>query len=142
MKVVLNWKWFYTYLECCFTRVMYCFWYPLFIQAQLYFIFSKGIAYRFNKRLAIRIVIATWSLGALLLINYYNSLCISFLTIPIKKPLIQSIEELQNHPEIRLVMNKNQNTASLVLVNSSYFNIEPYQFIIQYRPLSSIDFTI
>jgi len=48
-------------------------------------------------------VIATWSLAAFLFINDYNSLCTSFLTIPIKKALIHSVAELLNHPEIRLV---------------------------------------
>ena len=73
--------------------------------------------YRFRKRLAIRIVVAAWSLAALLLVNYYNSLYISFLTINVKHPLIQSIHELQAHPEIRLVTDKNRNTEALLLVN-------------------------
>jgi len=74
------------------------------------------MAYRFSKKLAIRVIIATWSLAAFLFTNYYSSLCISFLTIPIKKPLIQSIHELRNHPEIRLVMDKNRNVQALLLV--------------------------
>ena len=65
--------------------------------------FFKGVVYRFSKKQAISMVIATWSLAAFLFINDYNSLCTSFLTIPIKKALIHSVAELLNHPEIRLV---------------------------------------
>jgi len=85
----------------------------------------------FNKKLSIRIVIATWGLAGFLLVNYYSSLCISFLTIPITKPLIQSIEELRKHPEIQLVIDKNRNAEAFLLVELvqsiiSTFNIDFY----------------
>ena len=75
-----------------------------------------GLAYKLSKKLAIRIVVITWGISALLLINYYNSLCVSFLAVSIKKPLIQSIQELRNRPEIQLVMDKNRNVQSTLLV--------------------------
>ena len=74
------------------------------------------MSYRFNKKLCIRIVVATWGLAGFLLVNYYNSLCISFLAIPITKPLIESIQELKKRPEIQLVMDKNRNIEALFLV--------------------------
>lgn len=107
------------YLESYFIKVIY----NLLPKLQFLHFFSYihpllAIAYSFSKRLSIRIVIAIWSLAAFLLINYYNSLCISFLAVPITEPLIQSIHELQNnrHPEIRLVTNKNKNIEALLLV--------------------------
>jgi len=75
-----------------------------------------GLAYKLSKKMAIRIVVITWGISALLLINYYNSLCVSFLTVPIKNPLIQSIQELRDHTEIQLVMDKNRNVQSILLV--------------------------
>jgi len=67
---------------------------------------GKAVGYGFSQRLTIRIVIASWSLTALVLINSYNSLLTSFITAPNPKPLIKSIYELRDRPDIRLVTDK------------------------------------
>ena len=80
--------------------------------------FPKAVTYSFSKKLEIRISIAIWSLAAFIIINFYSSLCISFLAVPVTKPLIKSIHELRNnqHPDIRLVTGKNLNIEALLLV--------------------------
>ena len=70
----------------------------------------------FNKRFAIRFVIATWSLCALVLNISYNSLLTSFVTAPNPKPLILSIQELRYRQDVRLVTDKNRNAEAIFLV--------------------------
>lgn len=76
----------------------------------------KAVGHGFSQRLTIRIVIASWSLTALVLINSYNSLLTSFITAPNPQPLIKSIYELRDRPDIRLVTDRNRNAEAVLLV--------------------------
>ena len=77
----------------------------------------KGNWVRF-KQLSFRIVVASWCLSALVIVNAYSSTLISYLTAS-KIPITKSFEELaERSPQDLLVMTeKNLASAELFLVN-------------------------
>lgn len=68
------------------------------------------------KTSSILLVAGSWSLAALILTNYYNTLLISYVSAPNPKPLIKSIRDLRDRPDIFLVTDKNANTDGLLSV--------------------------
>ena len=73
-------------------------------------------------------VVGTWSVASLILTNYYTVLLISHVTAPNPKPLITSIYELRNRPEIHLVTDKGRNTDSILTVLKQKFVWYPSVF--------------
>ena len=61
-----------------------------------------------RKSLVIRVMTGAWCLSCFVLITAYCSVLVSFLTQPDKlnKPIIDSIEDLIKHPEIRVTVKK------------------------------------
>ena len=58
---------------------------------------------RQRRSLVIRVMTGAWCLSCFILITAYCSVLISFLTEPDKlKPIINSVEDLIKHPEIRV----------------------------------------
>jgi ionotropic glutamate receptor len=57
-----------------------------------------------------------WGLAVFLLTNYYTTLLISFVAAPNHHPLIQSIFDLRNRPDLRLVTDKNINIDIILSV--------------------------
>ncbi|EFX77449.1 hypothetical protein DAPPUDRAFT_321338 [Daphnia pulex] len=57
-----------------------------------------------DKRLVVRMVAAVWCLAALVLVNGYNSVLISYVTSPNAEPLIQSIKDLGHTSDIHVVV--------------------------------------
>ena len=63
------------------------------------------------------IVVGTWCLAAVVLGIYYPTLMTSFATAPASvHPLIGSIYELRDRPEIRFVTNKDTNFDTIISV--------------------------
>lgn len=62
-----------------------------------------------NQKLVNQIVLGTWCLATVVLSIYYTTLMTSFTTAPNAQPLIRSIHELRDRPEIRFVTDKNSN---------------------------------
>ena len=87
------------------------------IKPRTYFI-APQIAdlYRPRKEIAIRLVILAWCLAILILLTSYTTLLISVVTAPNPQPLIKSIYELPNRPEILPITDKGRNVAALFLV--------------------------
>ena len=68
-----------------------------------------------SQNLSVRLVAGCWCISALLLINYYNSLFISFLTVPHHEPIINSLEELA-HSKLSLAVDKGSVVSKTILV--------------------------
>lgn len=62
------------------------------------------------------LICGVWSIAAFVLINAYNSTFISYLTLPNQKPLIDSIYDLRDRPDIHLVTDRNLNTDAVLSV--------------------------
>ena len=58
----------------------------------------------------------TWCIAAFLLVNYYNSLFISFLTIPTHETPINTFEELAQSTALSVAVEKGSAMSELVLV--------------------------
>jgi len=72
--------------------------------------------YPLSKNASILIVAGVWGLAILLLSNYYTTLLISYVAAPNPQPIIRSIYELRNRPDLRLVTDKNINFETIILV--------------------------
>ena len=56
-----------------------------------------------NKtKFIIRLVIGAWSISTFILTDIYNNLLISYATSPNPQPLLNSIYDLVDHPEIHV----------------------------------------
>ena len=61
-----------------------------------------------NRQLAIRFVAGAWCLACFVLVTAYSSVLIACITAPDKfKPIINSVNDLPNKPEIQVTVNKN-----------------------------------
>jgi len=65
-------------------------------------------------------VAGIWGLAVFLLENYYTVLLISYVAAPNPQPMIKTIYELRNRPDLRLVTDKNVNLDLILLVISIY----------------------
>lgn len=79
-------------------------------------IFSHIGGYLPLKTMPYYVVGAVWCIATLVLVNAYNSTLISYVALPNQKPLINSIYDLRNRPDVNLVTNKNLNTEAVLLV--------------------------
>jgi hypothetical protein len=81
---------------------------------------------RANERrsLAIRLITGVWCLACFVLITAYSSVLVAFLTAPDKPqgPIINSIEDLPNHPEIKINVMKGRGPDLLFQVYSFLFS--------------------
>ena len=69
-----------------------------------------------SKTIPSLLVAGAWGLAVFLLTNYYITLLISFVAALNIQPLIRSIYELRNRPDLRLVTDKNINIDILLSV--------------------------
>lgn len=75
-----------------------------------------------SKKIPVLFIIGTWCMAVFILSNIYTSLVTSFILAPNPQPLIKSIYELQQRPEVRLVSDYNYNVGALILVILHYNN--------------------
>ncbi len=86
-----------------------------------YHLFLAG--YYATKSTPIRIVVGLWGLSVFVLHNYYTGDLTSFITAPNPQPLIKSIYELNNRPDILVVTDSGTNGATVILVIIIFLNI-------------------
>lgn len=74
------------------------------------------------KTIPFYLIGATWCIASFVLINAYNCTLMSHLTLPHKKPLIDSIYDLRDQPNLHLVTDQNLNVNSVLsVINVSTF---------------------
>ena len=77
----------------------------MFFSDSLYRNWTGG--YISNKINAIRLVIGSWCLLTLVLLNVYNGMLFSFVTTtPRARPLVNSVEDVATNPNVFLILNK------------------------------------
>ena len=76
-------------------------------------------------------MVASWGLATLILTNAYNCLLISFVTLPIPHPLINSIYDVPSRQDVFLATNKGLNIEAVLLVKIHLFLIELLKSIVQ-----------
>ena len=77
----------------------------VFFSDSLYRNWTGG--YISNKINAIRLVIGSWCLLTLVLLNVYNGMLFSFVTTtPRARPLVNSVEDVATNPNVFLILNK------------------------------------
>lgn len=59
-----------------------------------------------TKKLAIRLVVGAWCLAAFVLGQAYNSTFVTYVIAPIAQPLINSVHDIVNDPNIRVIVEK------------------------------------
>ena len=60
------------------------------------------------RQLVIRLFTGAWCLAGFVLVTAYSSVLISFVTAPNPfKPLVNSIEDMPAHPNVKLFVNRN-----------------------------------
>ena len=79
-------------------------------------IFYAAVCNFITPSLPIRIMIGCWALATFVLANYYTTLIISYTTAPNPQPMIKSIYDLRNRPDIRVITNKESNSETVMLV--------------------------
>lgn len=67
---------------------------------------------------------STWCLASLIIGTYYSADLISFITVPTYKPLINSIHDVVERPELHLVTNKGGNADAVISVVLNLFTIK------------------
>lgn len=71
-----------------------------------------------SKNLMIRIIIISWCIASFALTNFYSALLISFVTSPTLTPLINSIYDVPNRPDVRVAVNRGINLEAVILVHN------------------------
>ena len=69
-----------------------------------------------NKILSVRMLSTVWCLMAIIIISYYNSMFISYLTVPKHEPLTNTLEELARSKTKCVIVEKGSVTANMLLV--------------------------
>nr|CAH0108055.1 unnamed protein product [Daphnia galeata] len=88
------------------------FW-QVFFSDSLYRNWTGG--YISNKITAIRLVIGSWCLLTLVLLNVYNGMLFSFVTTtPRASPLVNSVEDVATNPNVFLILNKGLGAESTI----------------------------
>ena len=64
----------------------------------------------------VRMISAVWCLVAIIVINYYNSMFISYLTVPKHEPLLNNLEELASSENQCVIVEKGSAIANMLLV--------------------------
>ena len=72
-----------------------------------------------SKRLPIRLVAGIWCLAAFVLSQAYNSTLITYVIAPNNPPLINSVLDIVNNPNIHLVVEKNMGLDVVISVRTS-----------------------
>lgn len=67
--------------------------------------------------LSFRILVGTWLLISMVLVNSYSSTVISYLTVPKMKPHINTFEDLATNKEIGIILLKDAVLAEQILVS-------------------------
>ena len=63
-----------------------------------------------------RLVAGVWCLAALLFSNHYNSLFISFLTVPKHEPIVDSFEDLASSETLEIAVEKGTILGNKIMV--------------------------
>ena len=66
-------------------------------------------------------VAGVWGMAVFLLSNYYTVLLISYVAAPNPQPMIRSIYELSNRPDLHLVTDKNINFDVIISVFIKFY---------------------
>ena len=69
-----------------------------------------------RKDLKIRLVASAWCLASFILGTYYSADLISYITVPTITPLIKSIRDLPERPDVHLVIDKGINLDAILSV--------------------------
>ncbi|XP_059352665.1 glutamate receptor ionotropic, kainate 3-like [Daphnia carinata] len=77
--------------------------------------------YLYGKFSSLYWVGGTWCIVAFVIVNAYNSTLISHVTLPNAPPLIKSIYDLRNRPDVHFVTDKNANVDAVLLSADSGF---------------------
>ena len=77
-------------------------------------IYSAGRS--FGDTFPNRLMICGIMAGAFILANYYGSILTAYITAPIPQPLIKSIYDLKDRPDIHLITDKNTNVDAIITV--------------------------
>ena len=93
----------------------------LSVDLMFYHLFLAG--YYATKSTPVRIVVGLWGLSVFVLHNYYTGDLTSFITAPNPQPLIKSIYELNDRPDILVVTDSGTNGATVILVTIIFLNI-------------------
>ncbi len=70
-----------------------------------------------------RLAGGAWCIAALILINFYSSVLTSLITVSSPVPIVNSVEELSNNDNVKLVIQKGFGTSAFIAVRhySCYF---------------------
>jgi hypothetical protein len=86
-------------------------------------------AYCRNKQLAIPLAAAAWCLACFVLVQAYSSTLIASITSPNNKPIINSINDFPNVPDLKMIVNRNLG-ADLLFQASRFAKWNSLQFFI------------
>lgn len=65
-----------------------------------------------------RIVAAAWCLGSFVIFNSYNTTLISYVTAPLKDPLVKTIYDVKDKPEVKVIVDRGLSLQILILVGT------------------------
>lgn len=77
-----------------------------------------------SSSLTIRIVAGTWCVGCFFLVQIYSSTLTSHLMESNQKPIVNSVQELVNHPDVQLTADRGM-AADILLVVRGVSYIHP-----------------
>lgn len=80
-----------------------------------------------SSSLTIRIVAGTWCVGCFFLVQIYSSTLTSHLMESNQKPIVNSVQELVNHPDVQLTADRGM-AADILLVVRGVSYIHPACF--------------
>ncbi|KAK4013130.1 hypothetical protein OUZ56_025370 [Daphnia magna] len=75
---------------------------------------NQGGSHLYGKSLSFYCLGGAWCIATFVIVNAYNSTLISHVTLPKKEPLIKSIYDLRNRPDVHLVTDRNMNTDAVL----------------------------
>ncbi len=75
-----------------------------------------------SKRLPFRLVAGVWTLAAFIFVQAYTSTLFTYVVTPIKKSLINSIDDIADNSDINLFLKKNGTPDRLITVSSNQNN--------------------
>ena len=58
------------------------------------------------KRLPIRIIASVWCAATFVLVNSYYSTLISYVSASYRQPLIEDVNDIPTHPDVKIVINR------------------------------------
>ncbi len=78
----------------------------------------KGIPFK-SKRLSFRMVAGVWTLAAFFFVQTYTSTLITYIITPVKDPLISTVQDIVENPDINVFIKMAGVTDTLLSVKSN-----------------------